>query len=141
MHSLSATISTPACAPKLVRRVLLVDDDVSVRTVLRRYLELRGWKVLEAGNADEALSALALRNTPVDVVVVDLHLPGLPGGALCRQIVDRYPALASRIVMASGDALAAVSALAREALHYPVLAKPFDLHDFVRVLDGVTATA
>jgi two-component system cell cycle sensor histidine kinase/response regulator CckA len=126
---------------RVIRRVLLVDDEDTVRNVLRRYLELRGWSVLEATTAEEALVLLETEAESVGVVVVDFHLPGLSGGALCRRIATEYPMLASRMLMASGDALEAVSALAREAFHCPVLTKPFDLLDFVHALDEMATTA
>lgn len=118
---------------------LVVDDEESVRCVLRRYLERRGWVVLEASNANEALELIADEAEVIDAIVVDLHMPGLSGSALCRRISALRPALASRIVMASGDALAAVEELARESFHCRVLSKPFDLNEFVRVLDEVVA--
>ena len=128
--------AVPAPRPQL--RALVVDDDESVRVVLRRYLEMRGWGVVEAGRGDEALALLAA-DPSVDVVVVDLHLPDVCGGSLCRQIATLHPALANRLVVASGDALAAVAALARESLRCQVLPKPFDLLDFVRTLEAVAA--
>ena len=69
----------------VMRRVLLVDDEDPVRNVLRRYLELRGWAVIEATSAEEALVILDTEADSVGVVVVDFHLPGLSGGALCRR--------------------------------------------------------
>jgi DNA-binding NtrC family response regulator len=136
-------LPSPDTAPDLpavpiTRVALVVDDDQSVRGVLRRYLARRGWDVLEAGDAEAALALIAQPNK-IDVVVVDLHLPGLSGGALCRRIGTLRPALASRIVMASGDALGAVNALRDESVYCPVVSKPFDLNDFVRVLDEVVA--
>jgi CheY-like chemotaxis protein len=128
-----------AVPPTFAHCALVVDDETSVRSVLRRYLERRGWAVLEAANADEALDLVADAAELIDAVVVDLHMPGLSGSALCRRISALRPALATRIIMASGDALGAVEELAREAFHCRVLSKPFDLNEFVRVLDEVVA--
>jgi len=125
--------------PTFSHCALVVDDEASVRSVLRRYLLRRGWAVLEASNGDEALELIADGSELIDAVVVDLHLPGLSGSALCRRISALRPMLASRIIMASGDALGAVEELAKEAFTCRILAKPFDLKEFVRMLDEVVA--
>lgn len=139
---MSLTTPSPDAPTRSPRRtVLVVDDDQSVVSVLRRYLERRDWAVLDAPSGERALEVIGATTTRIDAVVVDLHLPGISGGALCRRIATQHPELARRIVMASGDALAAINELAREALHYRVISKPFDLLDFARLLDDVVATA
>jgi DNA-binding NtrC family response regulator len=120
---------------------MVVDDDQTVRLTLRRYLERRGWLVLEAESAEIALQLLVDDAAQVDAILVDLHLPGISGSALCARITRLHPALAKRLVIASGDALGAVEDMAREALLCPVLAKPFELDELDRVLDGVVAAA
>lgn len=121
------------------RRVLIVDDDHAVLLVLRRYMERRGWTVLGAGGALEALALLDALDEPVDVAVVDLRLPDSCGGTLCRQIVERHPEMTGRILMASGDASAAEAALARESMSCRVMAKPFELVAFLEALEMTAA--
>jgi DNA-binding response OmpR family regulator len=123
--------------PIVLRHILLVDDEPAVRLVLRRYLGRRGWTVAEAGNAEQAMCALEDAEHPVDAVIVDLNLPGISGSALCRRISTMRPALASRLIIASGDAREASAALARERLSCPVLAKPFELQELDRALTNV----
>ncbi|UCE61000.1 MAG: response regulator [Phycisphaerales bacterium] len=55
-------------------RLLVVDDDQSVRTSIVRYFEDRECTVLSAGSAEEALDVLAAE--PVDVAIIDIRLPG-----------------------------------------------------------------
>ncbi len=131
----------PDRAARLQRCALLVDDEVSVRVVVRRFLERRGWAVLEAPSAEHALRLLNDDAVDVDVVLVDLHLPGLSGSALCQRISTAHPMLSARLLVASGDALKAVEELALESLHCPVLAKPFELDELGRTLDGLVAAA
>lgn len=64
--------------------VLVVDDDVTVRDVARRYLERDGRRVVEAGAGDVAL-AMAATHDP-DLVVLDLMLPVVSGLEVCRQL-------------------------------------------------------
>lgn len=120
--------------PARRKHVLLVDDEAAVRSVLRRFLERRGWVVIEAPNAELALELIDNPANSVDAAVVDMHLPGLAGAALCQRISAARPALATKMVVASGDARTASAALAREQVTCPVLAKPFELVELERVL-------
>ncbi len=72
-------------------RVLVVDDEFSVRVSLGGYLEDRGFEVLSAGSAEEALEALAIE--PADVAIVDIRLPGMDGNALIPKAAEMQPSL------------------------------------------------
>ncbi|WP_414638489.1 response regulator transcription factor [Actinophytocola sp.] len=65
-------------------RVLVVDDDLTVRDVVRRYLERAGHQVALADNGEDALAWIA-RQEP-DLVVLDLMLPGIDGLEVCRRL-------------------------------------------------------
>ncbi|WP_433268113.1 response regulator transcription factor [Actinosynnema sp. CS-041913] len=68
-------------------RVLVVDDDVTVRDVVRRYLELAGHEVELVGDGEHALRRIAEREP--DLVVLDLMLPGIDGLEVCRRLRAR----------------------------------------------------
>ncbi|WP_367132575.1 response regulator transcription factor [Saccharothrix sp. HUAS TT1] len=68
-------------------RVLVVDDDVTVRDVVRRYLELAGHEVELVGDGETALRRFAEREP--DLVVLDLMLPGVDGLEVCRRLRAR----------------------------------------------------
>ncbi|CCH27997.1 response regulator transcription factor [Actinosynnema sp. NPDC047251] len=68
-------------------RVLVVDDDVTVRDVVRRYLELAGHQVELVGDGEHALRRVAEREP--DLVVLDLMLPGIDGLEVCRRLRAR----------------------------------------------------
>ncbi|GAB3870698.1 response regulator transcription factor [Kibdelosporangium lantanae] len=68
-------------------RVLVVDDDETVRDVVRRYLELAGHEVTVAGDGELALTLVA--QSEPDLVVLDLMLPGIDGLEVCRRIRQR----------------------------------------------------
>jgi DNA-binding response OmpR family regulator len=68
-------------------RVLVVDDDVNVRDVARRYLERAGHQVWLAGDGEHALRLVAEREP--DLVVLDLMLPGIDGLEVCRRLRAR----------------------------------------------------
>lgn len=68
----------------LRRRVLIVDDEETVREVVGQYLEVEGYTVLTATTGQEALRAAAA--TPPDLVILDLTLPGMDGLEVCRRL-------------------------------------------------------
>jgi CheY-like chemotaxis protein len=102
-------------------RMLLVEDDLQTRTLLRRILALCGWEVVEAATVAEGLARLA---TPPDCLLLDLELPDGDGESILRRV--RADGLAVRVVVNTGtddpDRLGAVSALNPDA----VLKKPLD---------------
>jgi CheY-like chemotaxis protein len=123
----------------LPRTVLVVDDEQVVRLVLRRFMERSGWIVAEVESAEQALAMLDGVVIP-DLVICDLNLPGLSGAELCLRITERQPALASRLVLTSGDPGSASRELGRASLDCPILGKPFSLIDLERVVDSVACS-
>ena len=67
-----------------MRRVLVVDDEAHIRTVLRGYLEADGFDVAEAADGEDALAAL--RDKPSDLVLLDVMLPGIDGLEVLRRL-------------------------------------------------------
>jgi DNA-binding response OmpR family regulator len=65
-------------------RVLVVDDDVTVREVVVSYLRAGGHAVVEAADGADALRAM--RSDPADLVVLDLMMPGIDGLEVCRRL-------------------------------------------------------
>ncbi|TWP49928.1 response regulator transcription factor [Lentzea tibetensis] len=72
-----------------MERVLVVDDDTTVRDVVRRYLEHAGYEVELAGDGEHALRSV--RRQPPDLVVLDLMLPGIDGLEVCRRLNNTVP--------------------------------------------------
>ena len=69
------------------RNILVVDDERTIREVVRRYLELEGYLVTEAETGPQALSILQSQ-TP-DLIVLDIMLPGVDGFSITRRL--RHP--------------------------------------------------
>jgi CheY-like chemotaxis protein len=71
--------------------VLIVEDEYLVRTGTRDAVETAGFDVLEAGDADEAIAILAVRND-VSLIFTDVHMPGsMDGLKLAHFVRDRWP--------------------------------------------------
>jgi CheY-like chemotaxis protein len=130
---------TAAATSALARTVLVVDDEQVVRLVVRRFMQRSGWIVAEAESAERALALLDGVVMP-DLVICDLNLPGLSGAELCLRITERQPALASRLVLTSGDPGSASRQLERASLDCPVLGKPFSLVELERMVESVACS-
>jgi two-component system NtrC family response regulator len=98
------------------RRILVVDDDESLRRVTQVQLEEEGYLVATAQNAAEALHLLAKR--PQDLVVTDLSMPGMSGVDLLRVIRSEYPETIVVLVTAFGTVENAVQAMKLGAYDY-----------------------
>jgi len=111
-----------------VRKVLIVDDEPSVRFVLARTCERAGVPFVEAGSAEEARERLAehgVHRDGVGLVLLDVRLPGDDGFKLLGELSQR-PDSPFVVVMTAEDTMrSAVEAMKRGAADY--LGKPFDL--------------
>ena len=70
--------------PKSRPHLLLVDDEASIREPLAKYLEKQGFRVTDAANASAARSGLIAYD--IDLVLLDIMMPGEDGLSLCRHI-------------------------------------------------------
>ena len=115
-------------------RILIVDDEPALRRTLERILTSVGYEVVTAGDAHLAYEALD--GADVDLVLLDLHLPQMSGDTLYLALVRRWPHLAGRIVVMTGDTFAETSHWPSELRTCDLLLKPFTI-DVLR--DTVTA--
>ncbi len=75
----------------MTHRILILDDDIPVSDSLAIFLEDEDFEVAQASSAEDALDYLKRRR--VDLVVVDLRLPGMDGQGFISAAKDRWPAL------------------------------------------------
>ncbi len=80
--------------------VLLVEDEIAVRRILKKVLRGAGYLVIDAANAEEALRASAERPGNVDVVLTDVVMPGKTGRELVERLLLERPSL--RVIYMSG---------------------------------------
>jgi DNA-binding NtrC family response regulator len=107
--------------------VLIADDEAQLRRVLQRALEREGYRVLTAGSAEGAYELLALELA--DAVLLDVRLPTMSGLALYLAVLNRWPALAGRVAIMTGDAEAEEVRAWLERNPCTVLRKPFNLRE------------
>lgn len=111
----------------MAERILVVEDDASIRSGLRLTLEMEGFDVEEAGDGTQALERL--RNFRADVVLLDLMLPGISGFDVCREVRARNPEAFVLMLTARGDEASKVAGLTIGADDY--VTKPFGVAELV----------
>jgi len=110
--------------------ILVVDDEQTTASTLRRTFELLGYRVREARSGEEAL--LRLREESFDLVLLDLRMPGIGGLEVLREARHLAPNTPFVILTAHASLESAILALRRGACDY--LQKPCDLDEIVQAV-------
>ena len=116
-----------------IQRILVADDEESIRWVLSKALSKRGFIIDQAADGDAALDLF--RRHPYDLAIVDIKMPGISGLDLLTRFHEERPEVLVVIMTAESSMKNAVEAMKRGAYDY--LTKPFDLD----VLEGVLLKA
>lgn len=114
--------------------VLLVEDEAPVRAFAARALKLRGYSVLEAENAEEALRILEDESLHVDVFVTDVIMPGMDGPSWVAKALENRPD--TRVVFVSGYAEEGFSEQQQRIPNSVFLPKPFSLGELAATVQG-----
>jgi two-component system response regulator PilR (NtrC family) len=112
-----------------VKRILIVDDEQSMREVLAILLKKEGFEVLTAGSRAEAAAALA--RCPVDMILTDVRLPDGDGIEILRHVKAASPETV--VIVMTGYGTSADAVAARKLGAFAYLFKPFDV-DEVRIV-------
>jgi two-component system response regulator AtoC len=111
-------------------KVLVVDDDRTIRRNLVKLLQSEGYQALEAASGDEAL--VSIHAEAPDAVLLDLKMPGRGGLEVLSELGPALADLPVIVVTAFGGSAAAIEAIRRGAYDY--LSKPFDLDEVLLTL-------
>jgi DNA-binding response OmpR family regulator len=118
------------------RTVLVIDDDSILRELLSALLPLEGFTVFTASSGEAALECLQPPNPPMDVLLVDLHMPGLAGLDLVRRLIT---------ARAPGALLLGMSASTPDRFDLPLfdgfLRKPFGIPEFTAAIGAIPRSA
>jgi signal transduction histidine kinase/FixJ family two-component response regulator len=118
-------------------RVLVVDDEMAVREVLREALEAEGCEVLVAESGEKALQLYDARGGRIDVVFTDIGMPEMSGWELASEIRKRSETVPLAIVSGWADA---ISCDARQAIKADwVVSKPFDIATIAGIANEVAS--
>jgi response regulator RpfG family c-di-GMP phosphodiesterase len=113
--------------PVAGRSVLVVDDDVATRALIARQLRRAGLEVLAVESGERVLVEAPDRYTSFDVVILDVHLPGMSGLDLASLIQARRPTQPIVLITGDSDPRLAREALARGPVSF--LLKPFEMYE------------
>jgi len=120
-------------------RLLVVDDEANMRTVLQGLLAREGYHVELAADGKAALEALEKSGGNVHAVLTDLRMPGLDGMQLLAEIVKRYPGRPVVMLTAHGTVDTAVEAMKVGAFDF--VTKPFNAAELRAVMRKAVTTA
>jgi two-component system cell cycle response regulator CpdR len=118
-------------------RILLAEDDDSLRNFLARALERAGYEVRACADGEEALEALP--DGAWDLLLTDIVMPGADGIEVARQAAVVQPDL--RIMFITGFAAVALAAKESAPLGAKVLSKPIHLREIVAEVDRMMKAA
>jgi two-component system NtrC family sensor kinase len=132
----AAPAAPRASTPSVPQRVLVVDDEPSMRVAIATFLESLGHAVTATHDGLEARALLAANE--YDVVLLDLRMSGLGGDTLYRELCESDPRHARRVVFVTGDTQSEHARRFLAEAGRPSVSKPFQLDDLAAVLAGMT---
>ncbi len=119
---------------KIPIRIMLVDDEEDFVEMLSLRLEEAGEKVTSAFNGKQCLDLLEKDSARIDVVILDIKMPGMDGIDVLREIKRKYPLLEVIMLTGHGTTESAVEGMKLGAYDY--LLKPADFKELMKKLEG-----
>ena len=117
-----------------MKRVLVVEDEASIREMIALNLRMRQFEVLEAESAETALALLA-HNPPCDAAILDVMLPGMSGFSLCENIRRTDDAVGIIILSAKSQEADKIRGLSIGADDY--MTKPFSVSELLARVEAL----
>lgn len=108
-------------------RILIVDDDPDICTMIKMVLEYHGFTAFEAENEEKANQVMATE--PIDLIIMDMLLSGADGTDICRSIKNDKERSSLPVLMFSAHPTARETCLAAGADDF--ISKPFEMNDLI----------
>ena len=121
--------------PEPDARILIVDDDTEICSMLSLLMQREGFKTFTANDGESALKAIS--SLSPDAMLLDIKMPGMDGREVMKHLEELAPYLPVVIITAHGEIRGAVEAIRAGAHDY--LAKPFEHNEVVRVVHRALA--
>jgi CheY-like chemotaxis protein len=116
------------------KNILIVDDSRDLTHVIADFLSMNGYQVHKAHNGYDALERMGKEH--IDIVVSDIHMPGMDGFTLMTEIKTRYPDIP--VILITGFSVGEAQKIAFEKGANAFVAKPFRLKDLKQVIESVS---
>ena len=113
-------------------KILVVDDEIRIRSIIRKYAEFEGHEVTEAGDGMEAVTLC--RNGSYDIIILDIMMPELDGFSACREI-RKFSQTPIIVLSARGEEYDKINAFGLGVDDYVV--KPFSPKELMMRVDAV----
>jgi len=120
----------PRLQPSRPAKILIIEDERSVREVLTKMLESRGYHVVASADGQSGLNRF--QEEPFDLVVTDLNMPGLSGWDVAREVKLHAPGTPVILVTGTGDRIDRAVAGAKGI--DSVVGKPFEFREVMRTI-------
>ena len=135
-----ATVTAPAAERANGQRILVIDDEEPVVTLISEILAMDGHEVTPAFNGAEALALLGSRD--FDLILSDVRMPAVGGPTFFEILQTTRPDLLPRVIFVTGDTMSQSTQDFLQRAGRPVLPKPFDPERLrIMVADNLLATA
>ncbi len=119
-------------------RILIADDEETIRTLVARALAMDGHKTVTAEDGAEALDILTTENGAFDLLLTDIKMPIMDGIALALSVARDFPDLTILLMTGFADQRERASGL--NAIVHDVVTKPFSVADIrTAVMDAIAA--
>ena len=120
-------------------KVLIIEDDVEFRTVLKDMLERKGFEVYEASEGEEGIKVY--NETPTEVVITDIIMPNKEGMETIIEFKRDFPD--AKIIAMSGGGKGAATSYLKAASLFPnvkyTFQKPFPIADLLKVVESLVS--
>ena len=118
-----------------MKKILVVDDDSVLRTVIRRYLEKQGYQVEDAGSGADGLAAF--NNYSPDLIVSDVAMPEMNGFDFCRQVRSQPSGQLVPFIFLSGKDTIEDRVQGHSMGADDYLTKPFEWNELLAKIEGL----
>ena len=118
-------------------RVLITDDEESMRTLVARAVAMDGHDIVTASDGGEALDILTQENGAFDLLLTDIKMPVMDGIALALAVARDFPDLTILLMTGFADQRERASGL--NAIVHDVVTKPFSVADIRKAVAGALA--
>ena len=123
---------TDASAAIRGKTILILDDEETIRELLRQIFRQMGNEVLTPTHTREALEIL--KSVSPDIILSDVRMPDKSGFQFFDKVVAQKPALSSHFILTTGDVLSRETEEFLEKNHLPLIVKPFDIEELKKLM-------